>query len=101
MITRFGVGAEAALEGEKEFSIDIDTEMIVFGTTQPDAHVVLGGEPVKIRPDGSFTLRLSMQDGRKVLPIVSSSGDGMQQQTIILAVERNTKTMEPVAREES
>ena len=42
-----------------------------------------------------------MQDGRKVLPIVSSSGDGMKQQTIILAVERNTKTMEPVAREES
>lgn len=101
MITRFGVGAEGAIEREREFSIEVDTEMIVFGATQPDAHVMLGGEPVKVRPDGTFTIRMSMQDGRKVTPIIASSGDGTQQQTVILAVERNTKTMEPVAREEA
>ena len=102
MMTRYGIGAEAAIKGPKEeFLFQIDTEMVVFGTTQPDAHVVLGGEPVNVRPDGSFTLRLSMQDGRQVLPVVSSSGDGTRQQTIILAVERNTKTMEPVDRDEA
>ena len=101
MITRYGVGAEAALEKEEAFSFDVDTEMVVFGTTDPDAHVMLGGSPVKVGPDGTFTIRMSMQDGRQVLPVVSSSGDGRQQQTIILAIERNTKTMEPVAREDS
>lgn len=101
MITRFGVGAEAAIENERDFSVEVDTEMIVYGATQPDAHVMLGGEPVQINSDGTFTIRLSMQDGRKVLPVISSSGDGKQQQTVILAVERNTKTMEPVAREET
>lgn len=101
MITRYGVGAEAALAKSSAFSFEVDAEMIVFGTAQPDSHVMLGGEPVKIRPDGTFTIRMSMKDGRQVLPIVSSSSDGMQQQTIILAVERNTKTMEPVARDES
>jgi hypothetical protein len=99
MMTRYGVGAESVLEREDHFSFEVEAEMIVFGSTQPDAHVVLGGEPVKVRPDGTFTVRMSMSDGRQVLPVVSSSGDGRKQQTIILAVERNTKTMEPVARE--
>ncbi len=99
MMTRYGVGAESVLERDREFSFEVDAEMIVFGATQPDAHVVLGGEPVKIRHDGTFTVRMSMNEGRQVLPVVASSGDGRQQQTIILAVERNTKTMEPVARE--
>ncbi len=101
MITRYGVGAEAAIQSHQEHSFEVDTEMVVFGTALPDSHVVLGGEPVKVGPDGTFTIRMSMQDGRQVLPVVSTSGDGRQQQTIILAVERNTKTMEPVDREES
>lgn len=101
MITRYGVGAEAAMEQQQGFCFELDTEMVVFGTTNPDAHVMLGGEPVKVGADGTFTIRMSMADGRQVLPVVSSSGDGRKQQTIILAVERNTKTMEPVARDES
>lgn len=104
MMTRYGIGAEAALrqrQNEEDFNFAIDTEMVVFGSTRPDSHVVMGGEPVKVRPDGTFTIRLSMQDGRQVLPVVSSNGDGTRQQTIILAVERNTKTMEPVDREEA
>ena len=99
MLTRYGMGAQMVLESEREFSFEVDAEMIVFGATQPDAHVTLGGKPVKIRHDGTFTIRMSMPEGRQVLPVVSCSGDGMQQQTIILAIERNTKTMEPVARE--
>jgi len=34
-----------------------------------------------------------------VIPIVASSCDGVEQRTIILAVERNTKLMEPVIRD--
>ena len=51
------------------------------------------------RADGSFTVRLSMPNRRQVLPVVASSGDGVEQRTIILAVERNTKVMEPKIRE--
>ncbi|NQU19795.1 MAG: DUF4912 domain-containing protein, partial [Candidatus Nealsonbacteria bacterium] len=36
---------------------------------------------------------------RHVLPIVASSGDGVEQRTIVLAVDRNTKVMEPVIRD--
>ena len=45
------------------------------------------------------TVRLSMPDRRQVLPVVASTPDGVEQRTIVLAVERNTKVMEPLVRE--
>ncbi len=73
--------------------------MIIFGCTKSDAHVTLAGEPIKVRQDGSFTVRMSLPERRQVLPVTSSSRDGSTQQTIVLAIERNTKVMEPVVRD--
>jgi len=98
-VTRFGIGAEAALNREREFKFDVDAELIIYGSTKSDAHVTLSGEPVKLRPDGSFTVRLSMPDRRQVLPVVASSHNGVEQRTIVLAVERNTKVLEPIIRQ--
>jgi uncharacterized protein len=99
--SRFGVGAERLLNRSREFLFEVDAEMIVIGRTKPHAHVTLAGEPVKLREDGTFAIRLSMPDRRQVLPIVASSSDGVEQRTIVLAVERNTKVMEPVIHEAS
>jgi hypothetical protein len=82
-----------------EFRFEADAEMIIYGTTRPDARVTLAGEPVPLRPDGSFTVRLNMPDRRQVIPVVASSPDGTEQRTIVLAVERNTKRMEKVSRD--
>lgn len=98
-LTTFGVGAERGSLNNRNFDFQLDAEMIIFGTTTPSAHVTLGGEPVKIRRDGTFTVRLSMPDRRQVLPVVAHSSDGVEQRTIVLAVERNTKVMEPVINE--
>jgi hypothetical protein len=81
------------------FNFEIDAELIVFGTTEPDAQVTLHGEPIEVRSDGSFTVRYSLPNCRQVIPAVARSGDGLEQRTIVLAVERNTKSMEPVLRE--
>jgi len=97
--TRYGVGAERLLNRNRGFEFEVDAEMIIFGRTKPDAHVTLAGEPVKLREDGSFAVRLGLPDRRQVLPIVASSSDGVEQRTIVLAVERNTKVMEPVIHE--
>ncbi len=83
----------------KEFTFSVDAEMIFYGTTQPNAKVTLKGDPVKVRPDGTFTVRYSMPNRRQVIPVVASSADGMEQRTIVLAVERNTKFMEPILRD--
>jgi hypothetical protein len=85
--------------GRAEFTLDVDAELIVYGKTRPDANLTLAGQPVRLRDDGSFAVRRSMPVRRQVLPLVAGSRDGLEQRTIILAVERNTKVMEPVTRD--
>ncbi len=95
----YGAGVEALLPQKRDFFFEIDAELIVFGATDPEAHVTLQGEPVKLRPDGTFTVRFSLPNCRQVIPAVASSRDGIEQRTVVLAIERNTKTMEPVIRD--
>ena len=99
VVARYGVGAERMLNRHRDFNFEVDAEIIIYGTTKSDAHVTLAGEPVRLRPDGTFTVRLSMPDRRQVIPVVASSSDGIEQRTIVLAIERNTKVMEPVIHE--
>jgi hypothetical protein len=99
MVTRYGVGIESLFASPKNLKFDVDAELIIYGSTRANAHVSLKGEPVKLRPDGSFTVRMSLPNQRQVIPVVASSADGSEQRTIVLAIERNTKVMEPVMRE--
>ena len=96
---KYGIGGDAASGRPSNFEFDVDAELIVFGQTRPDAHVSLAGQPVRLREDGSFAVRKSMPERRQVLPVVAGSRDGLEQRTIILAIERNTKVMEPVTRD--
>lgn len=97
MKTRFGAGA-GSRDGEA-LKFAVDAEIIIYGMASRDAHVTMQGEPVQLREDGGFAVRLSLPDRRQVIPIVASSHDGVEQRTTILAVERNTKELEPVHRD--
>ena len=46
-----------------------------------------------------FRVRLDLPNKRQVLPIVASVPNGGGRQTVVMAVERNTKAMEPYRRE--
>ena len=61
-----------------------------------NARVTLQGESVQLRPDGTFTVRFSLPDSRQIIPAVATSADGTEERTIVLAVERNTKELEPM-----
>jgi len=80
----------------RDFHFQIDAELIVYGTTEPNARVTLQGEPVQLRGDGTFTVRFSLPDSRQIIPAVASRADGGEERTIVLAVERNTKELEPM-----
>jgi hypothetical protein len=80
----------------RDFHFRIDAELIVYGTTEPNARVTLQGEPVQLRSDGTFTVRFSLPDSRQIIPAVAASADGIEERTIVLAVERNTKELEPM-----
>jgi uncharacterized protein len=94
-VTSFGSGFMAGGK-QRQFWFQLDAELIVYGATDPAARVTLQGEPVKLRPDGTFTMRFSLPDSRQIIPAVATSPDGIEERTIVLAVERNTKQLEPM-----
>lgn len=91
----FGSGAVLP-DKLKKFAFTIDAELIVYGKTDPTAHVTLQNDPVKLRPDGTFVHRYKLTDGRQIIPAVAAASDGMEERTIVLAVERNTKYLDPM-----
>jgi hypothetical protein len=95
-VTSFGSGGLLGLGRGRQFWFQLDAELIVFGATEPNARVTLQGEPVKLRPDGTFTMRFSLPDARQIIPAVATSPDGIEERTIVLAIERNTKQLEPM-----
>lgn len=99
VVTSLGSGAFGSKA--RKFFFRLDAELIVYGATEPTAKVMIQGEPIQLRPDGTFTMRFSLPDGRQILPAVAYSADGVEERTIVLAVERNTKSLEPLIHEAS
>jgi hypothetical protein len=93
----YGTGADGSLRRARDFHFELDVEMVVFGSTQPNAKLIVGSEPVSVRTDGTFSARIPMPNTRQVIPVTSRARDGSDEQTIVIAVERNTKVMEPVS----
>ena len=87
-LSRFGADLE----------FKVDAHLVIHGATDSNASLTIKGSPVPVNDDGSFVLRMELPDKRQVLPIIASSFDGTQQRTTVLAIERNTKTLEPLHR---
>jgi hypothetical protein len=81
---------------ERKFWLVVDCELIVYGATEPDAKVTVQGKPIKLRPDGSFTLRYALPDGKQVIPVKAISADEIEERTITPTVTRDTKSSEVV-----
>ncbi len=97
-----GVGAISSIgspvrwsEKKRGFWFWLDCELIVYGGTEPDAKVTLQGREVKLRPDGTFSFRFALPDGKIVLDAVAQSADGVEERKIVPLVERNTERPEP------
>lgn len=99
VIQRLGAGVDSHTEHRSRFPFHVDVEIVVFGQIQPGYQVSVRGEPVSVGSDGRFSLRLPLPDRRHVLPVVGQSPDGGEQRTVILAIERNTKVMEPLVKD--
>jgi hypothetical protein len=59
------------------FWFQVNAELVVYGATEPDAVVTIGGRRIRLRPDGSFSYRFALPDGSYELPIqaVAVHGD--------------------------
>ena len=78
----------------------VDAEIVIKGRVAPGSSVSVKDEHIRLRPDGTFSVRYSLPERRHVFPVVATSSDGIETQTIVLAVDRNTKTLDPVFKED-
>lgn len=75
----------------KGFWFNINAELIIYGATERDATVTIGGRTIKLRPDGSFSYRFALPDGKYDLPVVAVSADGTDGRAAELKFSRATE----------
>jgi hypothetical protein len=73
------------------FWFNVNAELIIYGSTEPDASVSIGGRRIQLRPDGSFSYRFSLPDGQYDLPVVAVSADETDGRAADLKFARTTE----------
>jgi hypothetical protein len=87
-----GIGFSASMPPirPRKFWLVADAELIVYGATEPDATVTIGGRQIPLNPDGTFRFQMSFQDGLIDYPIVAIASDGEQTRDIHMEFTRET-----------
>ncbi len=65
-----------------DFWFVADAEIIIHGATEPDATVNIGGHAIKLKPDGTFHLRIPFSDNLLEYLMTATSATGEQTRTI-------------------
>ena len=83
--------AEGKDSKKKDFWLTVGTELILYGATEPDAKVTVMGKPIKLNPDGTFSMRFALPVGHYELPVVAVNADGDDTRQITPVVDRTEK----------
>ncbi|MSU57398.1 MAG: DUF4912 domain-containing protein [Pedosphaera sp.] len=75
----------------KGFWFNVNAELIIYGATERDATVTIGGRRIKLRADGSFSYRFALPDGKYDLPMVAISADETDGRAAELKFTRTTE----------
>ncbi|WP_341527024.1 DUF4912 domain-containing protein [Nostoc sp. UHCC 0302] len=96
-----GFSASAVPVRPRQFWLIADAELIVYGATEPDANVTIGGRPIKLNPDGTFRFQMSFQDGLIDYPILAVAADGEQTRSIHMKFNRETPSRNTNTKEDA
>jgi hypothetical protein len=96
-----GFSASAPPIRPRQFWLIADAELIVYGATEPDATVTIGGRPIKLNPDGTFRFQMSFPDGMIDFPIMAVAADGEQTRAIHMKFNRKTPERRTNTKEEA
>ncbi|MDD5438760.1 MAG: DUF4912 domain-containing protein [Candidatus Omnitrophica bacterium] len=82
-------GASERESKRRQFFFELWTELIVYGRTEPDARVWHGGKEVKLRADGTFSLRFALPESTAIpLDFLAQSNDTVESRRIATAADR-------------
>lgn len=87
-------------DGASSFPFELDAKLVVSGIAEAGSKISAMDESVEVHEDGTFTVTYQLPNGRQVIPFVSINKESGQRHTKIIALERNTKTLEVAERDE-
>jgi len=58
------------------FWFSVNADLVIYGATEPDATVTIGGQPVSLRSDGTFNCRFALPDGAHAVIVSAMSAAG-------------------------
>ena len=85
-------------EQRKGFWFNVNAELIIYGATEPDAVVTIGGRKIQLRRDGSFSFRFALPDGSYDLPVQATAADNRESRSARLHFHRATEYRGDVGR---
>jgi len=60
----------------KGFWLNLGAELVLYGATEPDASVTVGGQPVQLQPEGTFSCRFALPEGDHSVTVSALSAQG-------------------------
>ena len=96
-----GMGVSMPTDRSRKFWLVADAELIVYGATEPDAQLTIGGVPVQLTPEGTFRIQLSFQDGNLDFPVMAIAKDGQQMRQIRMTFDRSTPLSKTNSKEDA
>jgi uncharacterized protein len=82
---------EKGVAAAKPFWLNINAELVLYGATEPNANVLVGGRQIRLRPDGTFSYRFALPDGQYPLQVTAASADGEDRRSVQLHFARSTQ----------
>ena len=74
----------------RSFWLVADSELIVYGATDPSAKLTIGEEEVPLAADGTFRLQVPFRDGSQKYEIKAVDSSGDQEKSITMKFDRVT-----------
>jgi hypothetical protein len=65
------VGLSSFEHGRREVALEINVELHIYGRAKPGTELSLYGQPVPLRPDGTFSIHKPLPQGAVVLPLLA------------------------------
>lgn len=77
-----GVGGPLKGAQLKGFWCRVDADIVLHGATEPRARVLVQDQPVAVRKDGTFSVRLALPQGKQTVTVDVTSPNGRQTHTV-------------------
>ncbi len=89
-----GFAFEKKVEKKACFDLNVNTELVIYGSTSADARLTIGGVPVELTPEGKFSIRFYLKDGEFEIPIIAVSSSNMKKIEVVPIVYKTTRRKE-------